>query len=307
MKRVIFLVGPTASGKTDVAVSLAKKINAEIISCDSMQVYRGMDILSQKPTKEQLKNINHHLVGVLSPRREYSVAIFKKKCDRLIKEIHRKEKNVLIVGGSGLYVKALTDGLFPSRKKNIKLRRELYLISKKFGNSYLHTRLKEVDPDAAHSIHLNNTRRVVRALEVYQTMGVSFSEMKSKTIGLSGAYEVILFGLNYNRQVLYERINKRVDEMLKEGLVKEVLRLRRRKLSQTAGSILGYKEIVGYLKGDYTLEDAACLLKRNTRRFAKKQLSWFRRDKRILWVDVQETATKSRIVNKILTKLKKAL
>lgn len=300
MNRIIFLVGPTASGKTDVAVDLAKGINAEIISCDSMQVYRGMDILSQKPTQSQCSIIPHHMISILDPRKEFSVAEYKAKVEDVIKKIHNKGKGVLVAGGSGLYVKALIDGLFPSQPKDAKLRTDLLNLSKKYGKKYLHNRLKRIDPKAAASIHPNNTRRVIRGLEVYKTSGVTISQMKSKTRGLSGRYDIRIFGLNRIRQKLYDRIDKRVDKMFVDGLVAEVHALTKKRISRTAKSALGYKEVADYINGKLTEEEARSLIKRNTRRFAKRQMTWFRRDRRITWIHIGENDKKEKAVREIL-------
>jgi len=288
MHRIIFLVGPTASGKTEAAVSLAKKLGAEIISCDSMQVYRSMDILSQKPSVRQRASAPHYMVGILNPSSEFNVADYKTRAERIVKKIIKKGKKALIVGGSGLYVKALVDGLFPSEPGSAKLRAGFGRLLKKYGKKYLHNRLKGVDPETAEAIHPNNVRRVIRALEICLTSKATVSQLKKETRGLSSEYDIVIIGLRHKRSVLYERINKRVDRMFRDGVVKEVRRLKRRKISQTASAVLGYKEVSGYLDGKYSLNEAKRLLKRNTRRFAKRQLSWFRKDSRIKWIDADE-------------------
>lgn len=209
----------------------------------------------------------------------------------------------LIVGGSGLYVKALVDGLLISKPKDTKLRDKLFALSKKYGNKYLYNRLKKVDPNAAKNIHPNNTRRVIRALEVYKTSGTPISVMKTKTYGLASKYDIKIFGLKRDRENLYDRINKRVDNMLKSGLLDEVERLKRKKISLTAKAALGYKEIGGYLDGSYDQEEAVELLKRNTRRFAKRQITWFKKDPSITWIEVAKDDTADKIVNKIMKHL----
>lgn len=300
MHKIIFLIGPTASGKTEVAVSLAKKLGAEIISCDSMQVYRRMDILSQKPSVPQRASVPHHMVGILNPSGEFNVADYKTQVERIIKRVIKKGKKPLIVGGSGLYVKALVDGLFPSEPGSAKLRAGFRRLLKKYGKKYLYNRLKRIDPETAGTIHPNNVRRVIRALEICRTSKATVSQLKKQTRGLSSEYDIVIIGLRHERSALYDRINERVDKMFRDGAVKEVRSLKRKKISQTARSILGYKEILGYLDGKYNLPEAARLLKRNTRRFAKRQLTWFRKDSRIVWVDVGEGDSKKEIVDKIL-------
>lgn len=304
MNKILFIIGPTASGKSGAAIKLAKKINAEIISCDSMQVYKGMDILSQKPLSHQMASVSHYMISVISPNKEFSVADYKSKVEGIIRKIHMRGKLPLIVGGSGLYVKALVDGLLISKPKDTKLRDKLFALSKKYGNKYLYNRLKKVDPNAAKNIHPNNTRRVIRALEVYKTSGTPISVMKTKTYGLASKYDIIkIFGLKRDRENLYDRINKRVDNMLKSGLLDEVERLKRKKISLTAKAALGYKEIGGYLDGSYAQEEAVELLKRNTRRFAKRQITWFKKDPSITWIEVAKDDTADKIVNKIMKHL----
>lgn len=300
MNKILFLIGPTASGKTEVAIRLAHKIGAEAISCDSMQVYRGMDILSQKPTPRQRARVLHHMIGILSPNKEFSVADYRKRAVVAIKKIHKKGKIPLIVGGSGLYVKALIDGLFPSNPKSEKLRARLLRLSHKYGNQYLYNRLKKVDPGAAGSIHPNNTRRVIRALEIYEVSGTPISQMRTKTEGLLSRYDITVFGFMRQRQILYERINRRVDKMFKAGLVNEVKKLKKGKIGQTASFALGYKEITGYLDGKYTEEEAKRLLMRNTRHFAKRQMTWFRKDARIKWIHIGKDEKAGETANKIL-------
>jgi len=306
MNRIVFIVGPTASGKTGISIRLARRLNAEIISCDSMQVYRGMDILSQKPAAHRLKAVPHHMLSIISPVREFNVADYKKGAEAAIRKIHRKGKQALIVGGSGLYAKALIDGLFPSGAGDAKLRKRLQGLASKYGKMYLYKRLKRKDPEAAKSIHPNNVRRVIRALEICQTSGVSFSHMKGETRGLSSEHDIVIVGIRRGRSELYDRINRRVDEMFEGGLMDEVRALQKRSISRTARSALGYKEISGCIKGEYAEGEARVLLKRNTRRFAKRQLTWFRKDKRIIWVDVGSGDTENRIADKLLRCLKKA-
>lgn len=296
-KTILFIVGPTAIGKTALAVKLAKAVRGEIISCDSMQVYKGMSILSQAPNAEERKKAKHHLVGILDPRREYSAAIFRKKAAVLIGSIVRHKKIPIVVGGTGLYVKALVDGLFPSPKADIIFRGKMQRFVSRYGGVKLHDRLCKIDPCAAESIHPNDTRRIIRALEIYHSTGRTMTEMKASTEGLAGEYDIKIFGLTKPREAIYSNINSRVDKIFKEGALKEAGRLKRINLSKTAKAVLGIKEISGYLNGEYGLDTARELTKRNTRRFAKRQLTWFRADKRIKWFDPGKVGEKEIIKN----------
>ena len=297
-QKVIFIVGPTAAGKTAVSIRLAEELNGEIISCDSMQVYKGMEILSQAPLLTDQRKIPHHLVGILSPEEEYSIADFREQAQAKIAEIHRKDKIPFIVGGSGLYAKGLLDGLCPAPSADWRIRRRLQKDAETQGESWLYERLKEVDPAAAAKLHPNDTRRIVRALEVYELTRLPLSKHKEKTEGIFEKYDIRLIGLTMPRPKLYERIEKRVEEMLDGGLIEEVSRLKSMKLSLTARFALGYKEIAGFLDGEYDLERAKYLLKRNTRRLAKRQLTWFRPDRRIAWIDSEnkEVLEKAKII-----------
>ena len=279
---VYFLVGPTASGKTALSLKLAKKLNAEIVSCDSMCVYKGMDILTSKPPMGCRKKIRHHLIDIIPPSREFSVAEYRRMALQKIREILKRGKIPLFVGGSGLYVKAVIDGLFPSAEKDLKFRKKQEAIAKKYGKAYLYRKLKRIDPVRAANIHPNDLRRVVRALEIYHTEKKRPSELKAGTEPLK--YDFKIFGLLVDRNELYKNIDDRVEEMFKKGIVNEVKRLSNKKLSQTAAKALGYNEVLGYLKGKYSMEEAKELFKKNTRHFAKRQLTWFRPDCRITWL-----------------------
>ena len=287
MKNKIFvIVGPTASGKTDTAFELARQMNGEIISCDSMQVYKEMPIVTQMPPLAYLKAIPHHMISKIPPEEEYSAAGFVNNAKPLIEGMIEKGKIPIIVGGTGLYVKALIDGLFPSPPKDERFRKKMEDKVKKHGPAALHEELKRKDPDTAKKIHSNDIRRIIRALEILELTGIPMSEHKPNTRGIAEEYEIILLGLNMPRKYLYEKINDRIEKMFKDGVVEEVRQLlKKHKLSKTAGSALGIKELSGYIKRQYGLKEAVELLKRNTRRYAKKQLTWFRSDKRIRWFD----------------------
>ncbi|MFH1478638.1 MAG: tRNA (adenosine(37)-N6)-dimethylallyltransferase MiaA [Candidatus Omnitrophota bacterium] len=278
---VYFLIGPTASGKTEISMKLAKKLNAEIISCDSMCVYKGMDILTSKPSKEYRAEIRHHLIDIIQPTEEFSVSEYRELALEKIEDVLKRKKTPLFVGGSGLYVKVVIDGIFGSAKKNERFRKRQEALAKKYGNSYLYSKLEKIDPAAASKTHPNNLIRVIRALEIYHTEKTKPSELKKTTVPLK--YKTNIYGVAVAREKLYSDINKRVDSMFREGVIDEVKRLSRKKLSLTARNALGYKEVLGYIKGSYGLEEAKEMLKKNTRNFAKRQMTWFRADKRIIW------------------------
>lgn len=283
--QVIFIVGPTASGKSDVAMILAEKIGAEIISADSMQVYRGMDILSAKPSTEDQKKVSHHLIDILEPTESYNAAIFQEHVLRLIPEILARGKTPLIVGGTGLYVKSLTRGLFAEGGKDLLLRKELRKIAAKNGSLFLHNKLKAVDPEAAEKIHHNDLKRIIRALEVYEVTKETITDLKTQVKGIGQWYDCKLFGLDWEREELYQRIEARVDRMFELGLVEEVKKLKSLKLSRSAEQALGIKQISSCLGNKSSLEDAKEILKRDTRRFAKRQLTWFRQqEKDMQWL-----------------------
>jgi len=279
---VYFLVGPTASGKTALSLKLAEGLNAEIISCDSMCVYKGMDILTSKPSQAVRKKIPHHLIDIISPTKEFSVSEYRNLALDVIEDILKRGKTPLFVGGSGLYVRAVIDGLFPSAGRDVRFRKGQAGLAKKYGNLYVYNKLKRIDPESAERIHPNNLRYVIRALEIYHTEKKRPSDIRKNREPLR--YKVQIVGIELERQELYKKIDDRVEEMLKEGLVKEVKQLSGKRLSITAKGALGYSEILGYIKGKYSLEEAKALLKKNTRHFAKRQMTWFRPDRRIQWI-----------------------
>ncbi len=283
---IVFIVGPTAVGKTCLAIKLAACVGAEVISCDSMQIYRGMRILSQAPSLTERRGVKHHLIGVLDPRKEYSAASFRSKASRIIKSVTERKRIPIVVGGSGLYAKALIDGLFPSPEADLKFRKKMEAFISKYGNKRLYKRLQKIDPPAASKIHPNDSRRIIRALEIYHLTGRTMSELKTETKGLNDLYRIKVFGLTKSRDEIYTAIDRRVDEMFESGAVSEVRKLKNRRLSKTARAALGFREIEGYISGEYDIETAASLMKRNTRHFAKRQLTWFRADRRIKWFDV---------------------
>jgi tRNA dimethylallyltransferase len=294
--KLVFLVGPTAIGKTGISFELAKLIECEIVSCDSMQVYRGMNVGTSKPAKVMLNSLNHHLINIIEPSEEFSVARFRELASEAIGGIISRRKTPLLVGGSGLYVKVLIDGIFEAPATDRDLRQRLEQEAEEFGIALLYDRLAGLDPAAAKKIHANDLRRIIRALEVFEKAKAPISELQKKTAGLGDRFDVRIFGLNMERSALYRKIDERVELMFEEGLIKETRNLLEGRISLSASQALGYKEVIGHLKGEYGLDEAKRLVKRNTRHFAKRQLTWFRRDKRIEWVmldehfDTEETA-----------------
>lgn len=286
--KVIFIVGPTSSGKTPLSLELAEKINAEIISCDSMQIYKGMDILTSAPGREDLSRVPHYLVKELEPSEEYSAAAFAAKAEDLIRAILSREKVPLVVGGTGLYMKALVVGLFDSPPKDEELREELSREAQEKGVECLFERLKRVDPDTCEKISSHDLKRIIRALEVYELTGDTIHARKKTSRGIGAEYECRLFALDLPREILYARINNAVDRMFDQGIIEEVKSLLGRALSLTASKAIGIKEVSGLLEGKMSLEEAKEEMKKNTRRYAKRQLTWFRADKRIEWIDADK-------------------
>lgn len=301
-KTILVIVGPTAIGKTTLAIKVSTRIDGEIISADSMQVYKGMRVLSQAPTAQEKRRARHHLVEVLDPRKEYSVAAFIKRASRAIRSIIKRNKVPVIVGGSGLYVRGLIDGLFPSPEADMKFRKRMARFAARYGSQKLHSRLSKIDPGSAAAIHPNDLRRIVRSLEIYHSTGKAMTELKASTRGLKDIYEIDIFGLIRPREEIYSRIDARVDKVFRSGVVKEVRKMRRKKLSKTARMVLGLGEISGYLDGRYGIETAKDMLKVNTRRFAKRQLTWFRADKRIRWFDASKVS-EGKIIRRIVSEL----
>lgn len=287
-KPLVVIAGPTACGKTAVSVKLAKMIGGEIISADSMQVYKYMDIGTAKIKPEEMDGIKHYLVDELYPDEEYSVAVFKNKAKQYIEEIYTKGKIPVLVGGTGFYINALVyDNDFSEECSDDTLRFKLQQYLETEGKEALYERLKEVDPQACNSIHINNTKRVIRAIEYFELTGEPISEHNRKEKQKKPYYDVDFFVLNMDRGRLYNRIDCRIDEMLREGLLDEVKGLYEkydRNLVSMQG--LGYKEIIAYLAGECSLEEAVNILKRDTRHFAKRQLTWFKHQVSGIWVDM---------------------
>ena len=291
MKRpLIVLTGPTAVGKTSLSISLAKAVNGEIISADSMQVYKRMDIGSAKIRKEEMQGVKHYLVDVLEPEEEFHIVKFQDMAKAAMEEIYAKGKLPILVGGTGFYIQAVTKDIdFTEAQQENTYRAELEKLAEEKGAEYLHERLREVDPASAEAIHANNVKRVIRALEFYHLSGQKISEHNETERQKQSPYNFAYFVLNDERAKLYERIDKRVDAMIEAGLVNEVQKLKDMGCSREMVSMqgLGYKEILAYLDGEYTLEEAVYIIKRETRHFAKRQLTWFKRERDVIWLDKQ--------------------
>lgn len=300
MKKIplIAVVGPTAAGKSDLGIKLAQKYNGEIVSADSMQIYKGIPIASAVVTNEEMQGIPHHLTQFLNIDTAFTVADYVNLAKDKINEIYFNGKQPILVGGTGLYVNSLVDGIsFASEEENAALREELCYELDTFGGEYMLEKLRAVDPVTAEKLHPNNTRRILRALEVYKKTGITFSRQNELSKQNGSQYDTIMIGITYySREKLYDRINKRVDKMIQNGLISEAEKTLNLPVGVGAAQAIGHKEIHKYLKGDATLNDSIETLKMQTRRYAKRQLTWFNRRTDIEWVyadneDAMERAT----------------
>ena len=285
--KVIVICGPTASGKTALSIELAKKINGEIVSCDSMQIYKDMNIGTAKPTIEEMQGIKHYLLDFIEPDKRYSVAEFKKDAEKAIEEILAKEKIPIVVGGTGLYVDSLIYGIeYQDIKLDEEYRKELELIVNEKGLGILYEQAKQIDEQAMKKISSNDKKRIMRVLEIYKATGKNKTEQEMESRKNEVKYDFKVFSLNMDREVLYDRINKRVDIMIEQGLIEEVKNIIQ-KYSEfpTAMQGLGYKEVVEYLNGKCSKEEMIEKIKMETRRYAKRQLTWFRKNKQTIWIN----------------------
>lgn len=289
--RLLCLLGPTAVGKTEIAIQLAQRLNAEIVSVDSRQIYRQMDIGTAKPTPEERQAARHHLIDCVDVFQPFSVADYQRLTDTAITDIRNRGKRVLLVGGAGLYFRAVVDGLFEGPGANPALRERLEAEAAQHGVNALHERLRACDPVSADRIHPNNIVRVIRALEVYELTGTPMSELQQQWRPEKQRYPFIAFCLTMPRALLYRRIEQRVDVMLANGLIAEVEALLAAGYSRDTVALqsFGYRELIAYLDGECTYVEAISQLKQNTRRFAKRQLTWFRKDTRLEWIDREST------------------
>ena len=286
--KIIAVAGPTASGKSALALELCKRLDGELISLDSMQIYRGLDIGTAKPTKAEQAEVCHHMIDICEPTENFSAAEFAERAHKVIADVQSRGKKAVLCGGTGLYLDTVLGRLdFGEIESDEKLRGELIAFAEKNGADALHERLREIDPQAAEKIHPNNVRRAARAIEIYELTGKTKTEHDREAISDS-PYESLIIGLDYDdREVLYNRINRRVDAMIEAGLEGEVRSLVSRGLlsaESTAGQAIGYKEMLGYIAGDCSLGDAVEKIKLGTRRYAKRQLTWLRRNPSINWL-----------------------
>ena len=285
---LIVLTGPTAVGKTSLSISLAKAVNGEIISADSMQVYKYMDIGSAKIRPEEMQGVKHYLVDELLPQEEFHIVKFQQMAKKAMEDIYSRGKIPILVGGTGFYIQAVTKDIdFTEAQQENDYRKELEALAEEKGGEHLHEMLRKVDPVSADAIHAHNVKRVIRALEFYHQNGSPISAHNEEQKQHESPYNLAYFVLNMPRELLYERIDLRVDQMMKEGLLEEVSRLKEEGCHRGMVSMqgLGYKEILAYLDGEYPLEEAVRVLKRDTRHFAKRQLTWFRREQEVTWVN----------------------
>lgn len=288
---IIVLTGPTAVGKTALSIHLAKAIGGEIISADSMQVYRHMDIGSAKITREEMEGIPHFLIDVLEPSEEFNVVVFQKMAKQALKDIYKRGHIPIVTGGTGFYIQALLYDIdFNEEDGDTVIRQELEQRAKEEGPEALHRILQDIDPESAKSIHANNSKRVIRAIEYFRQTGEMISVHNRREQEKKSPYRFLYYVINTERELLYQRINERVELMLKQGLVEEVKALISMGCTKDMVSMqgLGYKELLNYLDGTWTLEEAIEILKRDTRHFAKRQLTWFRREKDVRWLNLPE-------------------
>lgn len=288
---LIVLTGPTSVGKTKLSIALAKAVNGEIISADSMQVYHHMDIGTAKITKEEMDGVNHYLVDQYEPDEEFNVVEFQKEAKKAIEEIYAKGKIPLIVGGTGFYIQAVLNDIdFTENEQDTTYRRELEELANKEGAGVLHQMLREVDEESAEAIHENNVKKVIRALEFFKMTGEPISKHNVEQRAKKSPYQFMYFVLDQKRDVLYANIDKRVDIMMENGLLEEVKRLKEMGYDRSLVSMqgIGYKEILAYLEGECSLEEAVYIIKRDTRHFAKRQMTWFRRERDVTMVPKQD-------------------
>ena len=297
------MVGPTASGKTGLSIELAKLVNGSIVSADSMQIYKYMDIGTAKPDEAERSGIRHYMIDEVEPDENFSVAKYREMALKYIGQILKEGRRPIVTGGTGLYINSLLYNIsFSETICDEELRENLKNTAKEKGNRFLYDRLREIDPEAAARIHENDVKRVIRAIEVFQHTNRTISQHAQESRLEPPPYQYIVFGLNWERDKLYERIDRRVDKMLLDGLTEEVRHLKEKGFDTgtTAMQGIGYKEILSYLKGECTLEETIYILKRDTRHYAKRQMTWFRRNKEIHWLDVNEGSDLKELAEKII-------
>lgn len=304
---LIILTGPTAVGKTALSIGLAKAVDGEIISADSMQVYRKMNIGTAKIQQSEMQGVRHHLIDILDPGEDFNVVLFKKYALEAMKDIYSRGKIPVVVGGTGFYIQALLyDINFEDNDNDMSYREELQTLAAEHGNSYIHDMLAGVDPESAEKIHENNVKRVIRALEFYKKTGMKISKHNEAESQKESPYNFEYFVLNDDRQKLYDRIDRRIDIMLADGLLDEVRSLVDEGYSRDLVSMqgLGYKEMIDYIQERYTLDEAVYTLKRDTRHFAKRQVTWFKREKQVTWVNKNEFDSEADILSFMIERLR---
>ncbi len=303
MKKLFILAGPTAVGKTDISIEEAKKIDGEIISADSMQIYRHMNIGSAKITKGEMQEIPHHLIDIVDPKENFNVSRYKNMAEKIIKDIYSRNKFPMLVGGTGLYINSLICNYgFTGAKVDVNYRNYLESLAKMKGKEHVHSLLKDIDAASYERLYPNDLKRVIRALEVYKLTGRTIGEFNRKDALYNIPYDIYYFVLNMDRVKLYERINKRVDLMIKKGLIDEVKNLKSMGYTKDMQSMkgIGYKELIRYLEGDISLDEAVYLIKKGSRNYAKRQLTWFRKDERAIWINKDDFISDREIVNYII-------
>lgn len=304
--RIIVLAGPTAVGKTELSIKLAESLNGEIVSVDSMQIYKYMDIGSAKVTKEEMRGIVHHMIDIVEPDVAFTVSDYKDLAMNIIKDILSRGKLPILTGGTGLYINALTCNMtFTDAEQDKEYRESLNELADEFGNQFIHEKLKEIDPISYNEIHFNNRKRVIRALEVYKLTNKPFSSFNAGEAIYKSDFDVKYFVLNMNRDALYKRINKRVDIMMEKGLIEECINLKNKGYNSSVQSMqgIGYKEILRYLEEDISLDEAVELIKKGSRNYAKRQLTWFRRDPRAIFIN-KDNHNEEEILEIIINSLK---
>lgn len=305
--KIVAVCGPTASGKTALSIEIAKQFDGEIISCDSMQIYKKMDIGTAKPSVEEQGGIVHHMIDIISPDENYNVVSFKEDAEEVIDDILSRGKLPVLVGGTGLYMDSVLNNVkFVEDKADMKQREELTKLSEEMGYEYMHNMLKEIDPESAEKIHPNNIRRVIRAIEIYKTTGETMTEANEKS-KQAPKYDALIFGLMWDREVLYDRINRRVDIMIENGLVEEVKSLKDSGLEKNLTSMqaIGYKEFYEYFEGIISFSDAVEKIKQESRRYAKRQMTWLKRNDKINWLMLQNGYNLNKIYEQCFTMIKK--
>ncbi len=306
---LVAIVGPTAIGKSRIGVEIAKVLHTEILTADSCQVYQGMDIGTDKPTSAERQGVPHRLIDLVAPDQAFNIGDFRRHALQDISRLHNQGLLPLVVGGTGLYIRGLLRGLCPGPPANWPIRQALTQEAKEQGWPFLFQKLQHVDPELAQRLHPNDQPKLLRGLEVYHTLGIPLSKVQQQHQFQESPYPFLLIGLSMERQTLYHRIETRVELEIEKGLVKETQQLMEQGYSRTLGSMkgLGYRQFSGYLAGEYSYEEAVRLLKRDTRHFAKRQMTWFRKEPAIQWLTVEESAAPESTANQILTMIDKFL